>query len=140
MATKQTYKKGDAELRVHKDWLNLLQPVGLVVSPPALKAAQATPNANVVTEQQRLIRLAMPTDESGQSDWVATEQAERACVKHFPSFAVDVLGWREADLVEKPAELCVPVLDHDDTLSPTWAVKAEDGSWLLLIREEAPFG
>ena len=140
MATKQTYKKGDAELRVHKDWLNLLQPVGLVVSPPALKAAQATPNANVVIEQQRLIRLAVPTDESGQSDWVATEQAERACVKHFPTFTVDVLGWREADLVEKPAELCVPVLGHDDTLSPTWAVKAEDGSWLLLIREEAPFG
>ncbi|MCC7111093.1 MAG: N-6 DNA methylase, partial [Deltaproteobacteria bacterium] len=140
MATKPSYKKTDAELRVHKDWLNLLQPVGLVVSPPALKAAQATPNTNVIAEQQSLIRLAMPVDEKGQSDWVSAESAENARIAHFPSFAVDVLGWREADLIEKPAELSVPVLDHDDTLSPTWAVKADDGSWLLLIREEAPFG
>ena len=140
MASKPSYKKTDAELRVHKDWLNLLQPVGLVVSPPALKAAQATPNANVIADQQGLIRLAMPVDEKGQSDWVSAESAENARIAHFPSFAVDVLGWREADLIEKPAELSVPVLDHDDALSPTWAVKADDGSWLLLIREEAPFG
>ena len=26
----------DPELRAHKEWLGLLQPVGLVVSPPAL--------------------------------------------------------------------------------------------------------
>lgn len=127
--------KYDAELRVHKDWLNLLQPVGLVVSPPALKAAQATPNTNVAAEQQRFMRLVEDKNEE-QSDLLA----ENACIAHFPTFARDILGWNESDLIQKPAELSVPVLDHDDTLAPTWAVKGDDGNWLLLIREEAPFG
>jgi hypothetical protein len=32
--------KFDPELHAHKSWLGLVQPVGLVVSPPALSQAQ----------------------------------------------------------------------------------------------------
>jgi len=42
----------DPEIRLHKEWLGFLQPVGLVVSPPALSAAQAVVNRNVVELQQ----------------------------------------------------------------------------------------
>lgn len=45
----------DPELIRHKEWLSFLQPVGLVVSPPALMAAQAVVNRNVVSLQQQLL-------------------------------------------------------------------------------------
>ncbi len=45
----------DYECRVHRDWIGLLRPVGLVVSPPALVAAQAFPDKNIVIEQQSLL-------------------------------------------------------------------------------------
>ena len=35
--------KYDPEREAHKAWLGLLQPVGLVVSPPALTRAQVVP-------------------------------------------------------------------------------------------------
>ena len=49
--------KIDPELRVHRDWLGLLQPVGLVVSPPALVKAQAVPSQNVAELQQQLVSV-----------------------------------------------------------------------------------
>ena len=51
----QGAKTTDHELRVHRDWIGLLQPVGLVVSPPALLAAQAFPDKNILKEQQALL-------------------------------------------------------------------------------------
>ena len=50
----------DYELRVHRDWIGLLQPVGLVVSPPALRNAQAFPDKNILKEQQALLALITP--------------------------------------------------------------------------------
>jgi len=38
----------DPELLTHIEWLGYLQPVGLVVSPPALAAAQAFPAKNII--------------------------------------------------------------------------------------------
>ena len=46
----------DPELRAHKEWLGYLQPVGLVVSPAALRDAQAFVNKNIIREQSILIR------------------------------------------------------------------------------------
>ena len=40
----------DPTLRDHQLWLGYLQPVGLVVSPPALLAAQAYLNRNIIAE------------------------------------------------------------------------------------------
>src|SRR5580700_9044102 len=45
----------DPELLAHQQWLGYLQPVGLVVSPPALVQAQALVNANVAAEQARFL-------------------------------------------------------------------------------------
>ncbi len=40
----------DPELLAHQQWLGYLQPVGLVVSPPALLQGQAHVNANIAPE------------------------------------------------------------------------------------------
>ncbi len=42
----------DIEILRHKEWLGLLQPVGLVVSPPALAKAQAVINRAKTVELQ----------------------------------------------------------------------------------------
>ena len=41
----------DPELRAHQEWRGYLQPAGLVVSPAALRDAQAFVNKNIVREQ-----------------------------------------------------------------------------------------
>jgi len=53
----------DYELKVHRGWIGLLQPVGLVVSPPALVTAQAFPDKNILEEQQQLTNLLKPPEE-----------------------------------------------------------------------------
>ena len=45
------------EFESHQQWIAYVQPVGLLVSPPALVAAQAFANRNIVREQQALLRL-----------------------------------------------------------------------------------
>jgi hypothetical protein len=47
----------DPELRAHHEWLGFLQPVGLVVSPPALVATQTYVQRNIIPEQQILLGL-----------------------------------------------------------------------------------
>jgi len=44
----------DPEILRHKEWLGFLQPVGLVVSPPALVKVSAVVNRNVIDLQQAL--------------------------------------------------------------------------------------
>ena len=48
----------------HREWIGYVQPVGLVVSVPALLSAQCYINKNIGREQQRLIDL-LPKDKDG---------------------------------------------------------------------------
>ncbi|WP_071191983.1 DNA methyltransferase [Trichormus sp. NMC-1] len=118
----------DPEIRLHKEWLGFLQPVGLVVSPPALSAAQAVVNRNVVELQQTLQAVASGTALPGDSE------NERFCITDFSAFAINVLGWETADLVDSPAELAIALPDYQETLIPTYAVPNPDGGWMMLIQ------
>ena len=70
----------DQELRSHQEWLGYLQPVGLVVSPPALHAAQAYVNrAEAVRLQTTLEELVDP--------------GPPPCINDFPGFCRTLLGW-----------------------------------------------
>ena len=127
----------DPELRAHKDWLGYLQPVGLVVSPAALRDAQAFVNKNIVREQSILIRHVR-----GEST-AATQRGEEPNprLKDFPAFAFDFWGWESSDLAggpggpELPTSLEVPLADYGEVLTPRYAVPdpANAGSWLMLI-------
>ncbi|MBW4599044.1 MAG: N-6 DNA methylase [Calothrix sp. FI2-JRJ7] len=112
------------EIQAHKEWLGFIQPVGLVVSPPALVAAQASVNRNVVELQQKL--LACVNREDGAS------------ISDFPAFTVDVLGWEITDLTdnsEKLAELAVSLPEYGEILQPTYAVSNDNNGWLMLVQE-----
>ena len=63
-----------------QDWIGFVQPVGLLVSPAALNAAQAVPDRNVIAAQEVLAAL-----------------VHDAVLADFPRMTRDVLGWEEPD-------------------------------------------
>lgn len=123
----------DPELRVHKDWLGFLQPVGLVVSPLALSKAQAIVSRNIVPVQQALLALVRKEDDAPAILPPGS----------FPDFSKQVLGWEAGDLCGAPGAsplpdaLPLPLPDYGETLTPTYAVPDPErqGRFLLLIQE-----
>jgi hypothetical protein len=127
------------EIEQHRAWLGLVQPVGLVVSPPALVRAGAVLERDVIERQQILRLLVQRTPErSGDGDGVSLDD--------FPAFAGRVLGWLSEDLAGAPGGpplpggLEVPLPDYGETLRPTYAVLdpgAAPGAraYLLLVQE-----
>jgi hypothetical protein len=126
--------KLDPEREAHKAWLGLVQPVGLVVSPPALIKAQVVLDKNVVPIQQALMGVVVrPASVYSDADPVLLD---------FPRFATEVLGWPLADLAGAPAGpplsdvLAVALPDYGETLRPEYAVLdgMAAGKVLLLVQ------
>jgi hypothetical protein len=124
----------DPELRAHQQWLGFLQPVGLVVSPPALLQAQAHVSANVAAEHQRFLEHVIDTAIVGRP--------ESRAIKDLRALLLDVFGWQSGDLIAssdpRAAPLEVILTDYHETLRPTFAVpedqRAEKPAWLMLIQ------
>ena len=127
--------KYDPELRAHRDWLGLLQPVGLVVSPPALVRAQAVPSQNVAELQQHLLSVVeRPTGSKSVTDEPA--------LTDLPAFFQTVLGWSLEDIagasggppISDELELVLP--DFNETLRPTYVAvdSMGDGRPLMLVQ------
>ena len=126
----------DPELLAHQQWLGYLQPVGLVVSPPALLQAQAYVNSNILAEHQRF--LAHRTEVS-----VPGHPEPLPAIKDLRALLLDVFGWQPGDLVEakdpRTAALEVVLPEYHETLRPTYVVpedqRAEKPAWMMLIQE-----
>jgi hypothetical protein len=124
----------DPELLAHQQWLGYLQPVGLVVSPPALLQAQAHVNANVVAEHQHFLDHITETPVVGRPELKA--------IKDLRALLLDVFGWQHGDLIEsadrRAAALEVVLPEYHETLRPTYAVPddqpTETPSWLMLMQ------
>jgi len=111
----------DPELSAHLEWLGYIQPVGLVVSPPALVQAQAHINRNVIPQHQRFIGC-LPIDKDDQ----ALPQ-----IDDFSKFVREVLDWQDTDLIhfDDAAQAGIDVTalevvlpEYNETLRPTWVV------------------
>ena len=74
----------DPELIAHQEWLGYLQPVGLVVSPPALAAAGAFPNKNIIPDHARFLDCVENILLEGESD---TRPAIRQFARLRPTFS-----------------------------------------------------
>jgi hypothetical protein len=105
----------------HQEWLGYVQPVGLVVSIPAMLEAQCYVNRNIMAEHAQFLSC-LP---KGQGDERIPE------LRDLPEFTRKVLGWEAEDLREVPArspltadmaslELVLP--QYNETLRPTYAV------------------
>jgi hypothetical protein len=123
----------DPELYRHKEWLGLLQPVGLVVSPVALVKGQVILNRSRAVElQQRLQSLIIEEEEF---TWIAD----------FPAFAQQILEWYPEDLIGAPSqetlptELEISLPEYGEILAPTYAVRDPDThEWIVLIEVVKP--
>ncbi len=130
----------DPEIFRHKEWLGLIQPVGLVVSPIALVKAQAVIDRTQAVEvQERLLEVISDEPLPGRSE------SKEAWIKDFTAFAGQVLEWMPEDLVGTPGQETLPetlevvLPDYSETLKPTKAVRDLDtDSWLMLIQEATP--
>lgn len=124
----------DPELYQHKEWLGLLQPEGLVVSPPALVKAQAFVDRAKMVELQPVLQGLVSQDRLGGT--------EALWVPDFVAFVEQVLRWEADDLVgaeQLPTTLEVVLTDYGETLKPTYAVADPDSDgWLLLVQTVPP--
>ena len=119
----------DPQILHHRDWLGLLQPVGLVVSPVAMVNAQAMiDRTRAVTLQPKLLEI-LGEPEADRSVWVP----------ELAVFLQEVLGWLPQDLVtDLPGELSLALPDYGEILQPNYGVKDPDsGEWIMLIQTVA---
>jgi hypothetical protein len=128
----------------HVEWLGYVQPVGLVVSVPAMLEAQCYVNKNIMAEHARLLNC-LARDSAGN---VQTE------VQDLHQFVQSVLGWEADDLITLPvrgplppehASLEVVLPQYHETLRPTHVVPeftssadqdaASKNKYVLLVQE-----
>jgi hypothetical protein len=111
----------DPELSAHVEWLGYIQPVGLVVSPPALVQAQAHINRNVIPQHQRFIGC-LPVNKDDEP---------LPLIDDLPKLVREVLDWQDTDLIHfddairagrdvNGLEVVLP--EYNETLRPTWIV------------------
>ncbi len=133
------------EARAHLEWLGYVQPLGLVVSVPAMLEAQCYVNKNIMGEHNRFLGC-LPRaqkSEQGQGDIVPE-------IRDFAEFTQQVLEWEASDLLEvakqpdsddlKTLEVVLP--QYNETLRPTHVVpvfKPKEGEnlYLLLVQQLA---
>jgi hypothetical protein len=119
----------DPIVKDHQLWIGFVQPEGLVVSPHALKNAQAVLSRNVSSQQEILRRHAVPDFDSNLR------------LKNFPLFTREFWDWRESDLATPPADLSARLPEYGETLRPTWVVRGGKGQpEHLILVEELPWG
>ncbi len=123
----------------HIEWLGYVQPIGLVVSIPAMLEAQCYVNKNIMSEHARFLEC-LVQDEAG------TTIPE---IRDLREFVQAVLGWEAEDLIDIPArevlhgdmaKLEVVLPQYNETLRPTHAVPVfkpgeDQNPWMLLIQE-----
>jgi hypothetical protein len=122
----------DPEIRDHQRWLGYLQPVGLVVSAAALKAAGAYPNESIAEKQEVLRQLA---------DDDRPEAPPR--LLDFPALARDFFEWPIDEVLAGteggpplPDGLEVVLPEYGETLRPHFALLDYDkrDQKLLLVQ------
>ncbi len=125
-----TESKRDPDL----EWLDYVQPVGLVVAPVLLKELGLVPSRQ--TQADTAVIAAHVGGDSSKPGF-----------RDPWAFFEEVLGWEARHVAGSPGgpalpdDLHVRLPNHDTTLSPTWAVaELGDGDkrWQLLVRIEAP--
>jgi len=119
----------DPIIKDHQIWIGFVQPEGLVVSPHALKNAQAVLSHNVGIQQEILRRHAVPYFDSNLR------------LKSFSAFTQEFWGWRDSDLAAPPEDLFARLPEYGETLRPTWIVPGGKGQPdRLILVEELPRG
>jgi hypothetical protein len=124
----------DPEVIAHQHWIGYVQPVGLVVSIPALVQAQAYVNKNIAPDHQRFLSCLPEDDKSPPT------------ITDLARFTQEVLGWQPSDLIDfshngqdlQSLEVALP--GYHETLRPTHGIrefepKDQSKPWMMLIQQ-----
>ena len=125
----------DPAIVAHQEWLGFVQPVGLVVSIPAMLEANLRINQNFGPDHRRFL-AALPKNADGEP---------LPEIHEFWRFAQEVLGWSPNDLCGTaeagplPQIFEVPLPEYNETLRPTYALRdfdpgASEPGWILLAK------
>ncbi len=113
----------------HQEWIGYVQPVGVVVSTPALLEAGAAINRNSVPLHREFLAV-LPQDGEGNAVPKLTD---------FPRFAIEVLKWRPDDLSEPNESLTISVPGYDEVICPDYVVNDGDSPLLLISKVDGDF-
>ena len=125
----------DNEQYLHREWLGLLQPEGLVVSPPALADKQAFVDKGSALRLQPVLQ--------GLVKQELIQGKEQSYVPEFLPFAEQVLEWDAEDVVAEadlPDSLEVNLSDYGEVLRPQYGVMDPDSDGYLLLVKVVPSG
>jgi hypothetical protein len=116
----------DPELLAHREWLGYVQPVGVVVSPPALLAAQAYVNRNIAPVQRLLLDAVHDT-------------VHGVALTDLRKFVTHVLGWDDSDLIDAPPEMECALPEYGEVLQASHAVRDPepdngDNPWMMVMK------
>lgn len=121
-------------VEAHQEWLGLLQPIGLLVAPPALVRRNAILKTAVAALQQTLRDRLTPDKKTGYVEPLS-----------FTELVTTLLDWDLASLAGAeggpplPEELVRRLPDYDETLRPDLAaIDPVSGAPIVLVRELPP--
>ena len=115
------------------EWLDHVQPVGLVLARSLLKSLGLSPERQTKSDEDVVAEL-------------CNVEPSKPTLKDPWAFCATVLGWQAKNLAGGPGSeplpetLTIRLLEYDTSLTPSWAVRGMKGeaSWQLLVRIEAP--
>lgn len=113
------------------EWLDHVQPVGLVLARSLLKSLSLNPERQTKADEEAVTEL------------LSGKETGPALLEAWPLFE-RVLGWNARNVAGAPGgeplppELTIRLPEYDTNLSPTWAVRGVEGEadWQLLVRVE----
>ncbi len=113
----------------HQEWLGYVQPVGIVVSIPALVSAGASIDRNFVPLHREFLSI-LPQD--GDSHAIPK-------LYDFEGFVTKVLDWVVSDLSAPDESLTLLVPGYEEIIHPDYVVKDGDTTILLICKTGADF-
>jgi hypothetical protein len=114
------------------EWLDHVQPVGLVLARSLLKSFGLTPERQTRADEEIVADL-------------LNDDERKPALQDPWTFFQRVLGWQARDVAGAPggepldAKLNISIAEYDTVLAPTWAVRGVEGEapWQVLVRVEA---
>ncbi|MFH7241793.1 MAG: Eco57I restriction-modification methylase domain-containing protein [Spirulina sp.] len=126
----------DRSIYFHKEWIGMLQPVGLVVEPTALVQSQISLDRGKLVElQQQFKGFITEGNLPGRSDY----QGAWLGGDRFQAFLTEFLRWPAKTIAglgdnPLPQDFTLYLPDYGETLEPTYGVKDKAGDWVMLVK------